>query len=81
MFGWYISQFTCHWQMGQKVNSGFLAPTVRHHGLQQASKHQMAEICMMNAAGLFIIASGSLSQCNYHPANVCSSHGSKEERP
>lgn len=43
MFGWYISQFTCHWQMGQKVNSGFLAPAVRHHGLQQASKHQMAE--------------------------------------
>lgn len=45
--------------------------------LQQASPHQMADISMMNAAGLFIRARGSPSQRNYHPATVYSSHKSK----
>lgn len=63
--------------MGQKVNLGSWLRLSGNMPLQQASKHQMAEISMMNAAGLFIIARGSLSQCNYHSANVCSSHRSK----
>lgn len=62
---------------GSESKFGFLAPAVGQHALQQASKHQMAEISMMNAAALFIIARGSLSQCDYHSANVCSSHRSK----
>lgn len=37
----------------------------------------MADINMMNAAGLFVTPRGSLSQRNYHPGNVCSSHKSK----
>lgn len=40
--------------------------------LQQASPHLIADISMMNAAGLFIIARGSPSQRNYHPATVYS---------
>lgn len=65
---------------GSEGKFWFLAPAVGHRALQPASEPQMAGISMMDAAVQFIIARGSLSQCNYHSSNVCSSHRSKEKR-
>lgn len=54
------------------LSSSKLAAADRTQGLQQA-ECQTAEISTTNAADLFIMGRGSLSECNYGPANVCAS--------
>lgn len=65
---WQISDFIhrCH------IKLRIPAPGSSWRSFTGLFKLQGKDISMMDAAGGLIIGGGSLSQCNYQSANVCS---------